>query len=121
MVSDKTKVCNKRRIRRKHIIRKRVTGTALKPRLSVYKSNKYIYIQAIDDDKGFTLASASSLIKNPKSRKLNKEIASKTGEVIGKKLAEKNIKEAVFDRNGFLYSGRIKALADGVRKTGLKF
>lgn len=121
MVIDKVKLNRKRRLRRKRIIKKRISGTVKKPRLSVFKSNKYIYVQAIDDVKGNTLVSATSLSKNVKDRKLNKTVASKIGEEIGKKLLEKKIDTVIFDRNGFLYTGKIKALADGARKAGLKF
>ncbi len=119
----KLELQDKRRLRRKRVIRKKIFGTASKPRLSVYKSNKYIYVQAIDDDKGVTLASSSSLIFRGKGSKikLDKEIASKVGEDIAKKLLEKKIETVVFDRNGFLYTGRVKSLADSARKNGLKF
>lgn len=118
---EKLKLQKKRRLRRKRIIRKKIHGTVNRPRLSVFKSNKYIYAQAIDDDKGNTLIASSSLIYDKKNRKLNKEIAAKVGEDIGKKLLEKKIDTVYFDRNGFLYTGKIKALADGARKAGLKF
>jgi large subunit ribosomal protein L18 len=113
----KLKLQKKRRIRRKYIIRENIFGTAEKPRLSVFKSNKFIYVQAIDDDKGITLASASSL----KEKRLNIKSAAKVGEELAKKLKEKKIDKAVFDRNGFVYAGRLKALADGARKAGVKF
>ena len=118
---EKLKLQKTRRLRRKRIIRKKIHGTSKKPRLSVFRSNKYIYAQAIDDDKGNTIAAVSSLIYDKKKRKLNKEIAAKVGEDIGKKLIEKKINTVYFDRNGFLYTGRIKALADGARKSGIKF
>ena len=118
---NKIKLNKKRRLRRKRIIRKKLFGTLNKPRLSVFRSNKYIYVQVIDDDKGNTVASATSLTKDKKKRKLNKEVASKVGEAIGKKLLEKKINSIIFDRNGFLYAGKIKALADGARKAGIKF
>ncbi|MBN2546155.1 MAG: 50S ribosomal protein L18 [Spirochaetes bacterium] len=111
----------KRRLRRKRIIRKQLAGTLKKPRLSVFKSNKYIYVQAINDDDGNTIAASSSLNLKAKDRKLNKDVAFKVGEEIAKKLLEKKINEAVFDRNGFLYIGRVKSLADGARKQGIKF
>jgi large subunit ribosomal protein L18 len=117
---NKTKLLKKRRIRRKRIIRKRIFGTAGVPRLSVFKSNKYLYIQAIDDEKGHTMFAFSSLNLDEKSRKLNKATAAKVGEAMAKKLTENKIEKAVFDRNGFLYTGRLKALADGMRKAGLK-
>lgn len=118
---NKIKLNKKRRLRRKRLIRKKINGTLNKPRLSVYKSNKYIYVQAIDDEKGITIASESSLTTDKKKRKLNKEVAGKVGEAIGKKLMEKKINSIIFDRNGFLYTGKIKALAEGTRKSGIKF
>jgi large subunit ribosomal protein L18 len=117
----KNELNKKRRTRRKKSIRLKINGTSQKPRLSVYKSNKYIYVQAIDDTEGKTLVSASNLKYEEKEQKLNTKIAVKVGEDIAKKLKEKNISEVVFDRNGFLYTGRIKALADSARKNGIKF
>ncbi len=117
----KVVVRNKRRIRRKRVLRKNLFGTPDKPRLSVFRSNKYIYVQAIDDEKGITLASASNLKYDRKEYKLNLKTSGKVGEEIGDKLLKLNIKSIVFDRNGFLYIGKIKALADGVRKAGIKF
>lgn len=118
---NKIKVLKKRRLRRKRITRKRIHGTNSKPRLSVFKSNKYIYIQAINDDEGETILSYSSVKQDKKDSKLNKKTAEKVGEEFGKKLIEKKIDVAVFDRNGYLYTGRVKALADGIRKAGVKF
>ena len=107
-----------RRIKIKYRIRKSVFGTAERPRLSVFRSNKQIYAQVIDDLAGNTLASASSkgITEGTKS-----EIAEKVGEAIAKKAIEAGITTVVFDRNGFLFHGRVKALADGARKGGLKF
>ena len=118
---QKNDLSKKRRARRKKSIRTTISGTSQRPRLSVYKSNKYIYVQAIDDAEGKTLVSASNLKYDEKERKLNLKIAVKVGEDIAKKLKEKNINEVVFDRNGFLYTGRVKALADAARKNGIKF
>ena len=118
---EKIKLQKIRRIRRKRVIRKNIYGISKRPRLSVFKSNKYIYVQAIDDDKGNTIVSATSLTYDKKNRKMNIEISKKVGEEIGKKLLEKKIKSVFFDRNGFIYTGRIKALADGVRQAGVKF
>jgi len=117
----KIEIQKKRRLRRKRIIRKNIAGTSTLPRLSVFKSNKYIYVQAINDDAGNTIAASSSLNLKGKERKLNKEVAFKIGEEIAKKLLEKKIEQVVFDRNGFLYIGKVKSLADGARKQGLKF
>ncbi len=110
-----------RRAKIKRRIRKKITGTSKLPRLSVYRSNKQIYAQIIDDSKGVTLASASSY-KNKEAEKGNKVDQAK---VVGKELAEKAIKAGVegvvFDRNGYLYHGRVKSLADSAREGGLKF
>jgi len=110
-----------RRLRIKRRIRKTVTGTAARPRLSVYRSNKQIYAQLIDDDSGKTLASASSL-KNADAQKGPKVDQAK---LIGAQIAEAGKKagivDCVFDRNGYLYHGRVKALAESAREGGLKF
>jgi large subunit ribosomal protein L18 len=118
---NKIELIKKRRIRRKRIIRKRIYGTGAIPRVSVYKSNKYLYVQVIDDDKGVTITSASSFNLDKNARKLNKSTAKKVGELLAKKLQENKIDKIVFDRNGFLFTGRIKALADGARSAGIKF
>ena len=107
-----------RRIKIKYRIRKSVNGTAERPRLSVFRSNKQIYAQVINDLTGHTLASASSLglEKMPK-----KEQAAKVGELVAEKAKAAGITSVVFDRNGYLYPGRVKELADGARKGGLNF
>mgnify|MGYP004448732899 CR=1 FL=1 len=110
---------NLRRIKIKKSIRGKVSGTASRPRMSVFRSNKQIYVQVVDDQKGATLVSASSLKLTEKVTK--KEQAAKVGEVIAKKAIEAGISEVVFDRNGYLYHGRIKELADAARNGGLKF
>ena len=112
---------DRKRLRRKVHIRKRVSGTTERPRMTITKSNKSISVQVIDDIKGHTLASASTLEKELESIKATVEGASKLGEVMGKRLLEKNIKTVVFDRNGYLYHGIVKALADGSRKAGIEF
>lgn len=112
---------NRKRLKRKIHIRKRVRGTPEKPRMSVFRSNRNISVQVIDDIKGCTIASASSLEKELKNIKVTVAGAGELGEVIGKRLLEKNIKTVVFDRNGYLYHGLVKALADGARKSGLEF
>ncbi|GHT50274.1 50S ribosomal protein L18 [Bacteroidia bacterium] len=108
-----------RRIKIKQGVRKHVSGTAARPRLSVFRSNKQIYAQVIDDLTGKTLAAASSLGIAEKAPK--KEIASKVGEQIAQKSKEAGIETVVFDRNGYLYHGRVKELAEAARKGGLKF
>jgi len=107
-----------RRIKIKYRIRKRVNGTAERPRLCVFRSNKEIYAQVINDDKGITIASASSrgLDIKPKMQQ-----AAKVGEMISKSAQEAGVTSVVFDRNGYLYHGRVKELADAARKGGLNF
>ena len=112
------------RIRSHNRIRRKVSGTSSCPRLAVFRSNKQIYVQAIDDESGSTLASASTLEKEFKeSGKFggNIDAAKTVGSFIAKRLIEKGVTSAVFDRGGFLYHGRIKALADAAREAGLKF
>jgi large subunit ribosomal protein L18 len=112
---------DRRRLKRKIHIRKRIQGTAERPRMTVTRSNRSLSIQIIDDTKGHTLVSASTLEKDLKSIKANVEGAGQLGEVMGKRLLEKNIKSVVFDRNGYLYHGLVKAMADGARKAGIEF
>jgi large subunit ribosomal protein L18 len=112
---------DRKRLRRKIHIRKRLFGTAERPRMTITKSNRRISVQVIDDSKGHTLASVSTLEKELKNIKATVEGAGKLGEIIGKRLLEKNIKTVVFDRNGYLYHGIVKALADGSRKAGIEF
>jgi large subunit ribosomal protein L18 len=115
---DKNQIKIQKRTRRHKKIRSRVIGTAAIPRLSTFKSNGYIYAQLIDDDKAVTLASASSLgLKAPNKT----DAARETGKALAKKAVEKKIQKVVFDRGGYVYTGRVKALADGAREGGLKF
>ena len=107
------------RERRHKRVRTKVSGTAERPRLCVYRSNSNIYAQIIDDSKGFTLVSASSL--ELKLKNVNIEAATKVGESIAKKAVKAGIKKVVFDRGGYLYHGKIKALADAARENGLEF
>ena len=108
-----------RRTRIKAHIRHKVSGTAQKPRMTVFRSNTQIYAQLIDDINGVTLASASSLGLKEKATKI--EQAAKVGALIAKVAQEAGITEVVFDRNGYLYHGRVKQLADAAREAGLKF
>lgn len=119
MAFDKTK----RRERIKRRVRKIITGTAERPRLTVYRSNKQIYAQVIDDLAGKTLISASSVDKelSGKEFKNKNEQAGAVGELIARRASKAGIENCVFDRNGYLYHGRVKSLADGARKGGLKF
>jgi large subunit ribosomal protein L18 len=108
-----------RRLKIKRSVRNKISGTSERPRLTVFRSNKQIYAQVIDDTTGKTLASASSLkmeVSAPKN-----EIASKVGEQIAKVSLEAGVQTVVFDRNGYLYHGRVKQLADAARNGGLKF
>jgi large subunit ribosomal protein L18 len=114
---SKTKVKNEKRAVRHRRIRARVIGTSEKPRLAVYRSNRYVYAQLIDDAKGVTLGAASSVAL--KGTEL--ENAKKVGQSIATVAKEKGIKAVVFDRGGFLYAGKIKALADSAREAGLSF
>lgn len=115
----------KARLRRKMRIRKRLSGTPDRPRLAVFRSARHIYAQIIDDTKGVTIVSASSLSPEIRDRlgecKGKKEVAKLVGEHIAKRALEKNVKKVAFDRGGYKYHGRVKALADGARETGLEF
>ncbi len=109
------------RIKRHKRVRKKITGTGERPRLSVYKSNRYIYAQLIDDMKGHTLASASSIEEALRTDNVNCEISKQVGLLIGKRAVERGIKIVVFDRSGYRYHGNIKSLAEGARESGLEF
>jgi large subunit ribosomal protein L18 len=110
------------REKKKRRIRGIISGSAERPRLSVFKSARHIYVQAIDDVEQRTLAMASSLEKDfSLASGGNKAAAKEVGRLIAERLQASNIKEAVFDRNGFIYHGRIKEVADGAREAGLKF
>ena len=113
---------NKVRLKRHARVRTELSGTAEKPRLNVYRSNKHIYAQIIDDVKGVTLAQASSQDKDIANTSASKvDLATTVGQEIAKKANDKGIKEIVFDRGGYLYHGRVKALADAARENGLEF
>ncbi len=108
-----------RRVRRKKHVRKTVSGTPERPRLSVFKSNRHLYAQVIDDMSGVTIAYANNMEKDNKAIASTVEGAEKLGVLLGERLKEKNISTVVFDRNGFLYHGKVKAIAEGVRKAGV--
>lgn len=112
---------NRRRAKRKARIRGSVSGTAERPRLSVFRSNRNVYVQAIDDSNGQTIAASSTVTGELKGLTVKTGDAEKVGEAIGKQLLDKKIKQVVFDRNGYLYHGVVKALAEGARKAGVKF
>lgn len=112
---------NRRREARKVHVRKTIRGTAERPRLTVFKSNKYLYVQAVDDEAGVTLAAASTLEEALHGTKATVAGGAKLGELIGARLSEKKIGVVVFDRNGYFYHGIVKAIADGTRKAGIKF
>lgn len=109
------------RARRHARVRKRIRGTAQRPRLAVYRSNKYIYAQVIDDIEGRTIVAASSQESDLRSERLNVETASKVGELLASRAKEVGVDAVVFDRGGYKFHGRIKALAEAARKQGLEF
>ena len=112
------------RLKRKKRIRKKLSGTENRPRMSVFRSAKHIYSQIIDDTKGITLVTASTTEKEViEQQKFDNKTAAATyiGQLIAERATEKGIKSVVFDRNGFLYHGRVKAVSDGARKAGLDF
>ena len=113
-----TKQKEARRVKIKYRVRNKISGTAARPRMSVFRSKKQIYVQVIDDEAGKTLVAASSLGQEACPKK---EQAFKVGEAVAKKALEAGISEVVFDRNGYLYHGRVKEVAEGARKGGLKF
>jgi large subunit ribosomal protein L18 len=115
--ADKNKARQKRHLR----VRNHIAGTAERPRLNVYRSLANIYAQVIDDKKGVTLVSASSQDKDFKNYGGNIEAAKAVGEAVAKRAIEKGITEVIFDRGGYLYHGRIAALAEAAREAGLKF
>jgi large subunit ribosomal protein L18 len=114
----------RKRMKRKGSIRLRIAGTAERPRLSVFRSTRYVYAQAVDDTTGRVVASACELeakLKEAIAGKPKKERARLVGKVIGEKLVAVGVKAVVFDRNGFIYHGRVKEVADGAREAGLQF
>jgi large subunit ribosomal protein L18 len=115
---------NKARLKRHLRVRKKISGTTERPRLSVFRSSKHIYAQLIDDNSGVTLASASTVDKELSGQVDNGgniESARKVGELIAKRAKEKGFDNVVFDRGGYLYHGRVQALADAAREAGLQF
>ena len=111
----------RRRFKRKASIRKKLTGTPERPRMTVFKSNKHLYIQVIDDASGRTLAAASNLEKDLRHLKSKVADAEKLGQALGERLKQKSIDTVVFDRNGYPYHGIVKSLAEGARKAGIQF
>ena len=116
------KVNRKAERERRHIrVRNKISGTAERPRLCVYRSNTNLYVQIIDDVAANTLVSASTLDKEVKTKYANKEAAKEVGALIAKRALEKNIKDVVFDRGGYIYHGVVKELAEAARNGGLNF
>ena len=109
------------RVRRHKRVRNKISGTAECPRLSVFRSNTNLYVQVIDDENQVTLVSASTLDKEVKTKKANKEAAKELGTLIAKKAKAKKIETVVFDRGGYVYHGVVKELADAAREGGLRF
>lgn len=112
---------DRKRLKRKIHIRKSLQGTAARPRMTVTRSNSNLFVQVIDDETGTTLASVSTLEKDLAALKANIASGTKVGEEMGRRLKEKNINTIVFDRNGYLYHGVVKAIAEGARKAGIDF
>lgn len=117
-----TKINRKETRRKRHLkVRNKISGTPERPRLCVYRSNQNIYTQIIDDVAGVTLASASTLDKEIKTKHSNCEAAKEVGALIAKRAIEKNIKKVVFDRSGYIYHGVVKEVAEAAREAGLVF
>jgi len=112
---------DRKRLKRKIHIRKRLSGIPERPRMSVFRSNRSLSIQVVDDTNGYTLVSASTLEKDLQSIKATVAGGERLGEIIGRRLLEKDIKTVVFDRNGYLYHGVVEAMAKGARKAGVQF
>jgi large subunit ribosomal protein L18 len=110
-----------RRVRRKKHVRKLITGSGDRPRMTVYKSGRYLYVQVIDDQTAHTLASASNLEKDLKKIKSTIAGAEQLGQVVAGRLKENKIEKVVFDRNGYAYHGIVKSIAEGARKAGIQF
>ena len=110
-----------RRVRRKKHVRKSVSGVGERPRMTVYKSGRYLYVQVIDDQKAHTLVSATNLEKDLRKIKSNIAGAEQLGQVVAKRLKEKKIDRVVFDRNGYAYHGVVKSIAESARKAGIQF
>lgn len=109
------------RRRRHDHVRKKVFGTARQPRLSIYRSNAHIYAQVIDDDRGHTMASASSLDDSVETDVTKSEAARRVGELVAERALAADVESVVFDRGGFKYAGRVRELAEGAREGGLEF
>ena len=117
-----TKINRKEQRERRHLrVRRKISGTAERPRLCVYRSNSNLYVQVIDDVAGNTLVQASTLDKEVKTKHANKEAAKEVGKLVAKRAIEKNIKSVVFDRGGYIYHGVVKELAESAREGGLEF
>lgn len=117
-----TKIDRKLTRERRHIrVRRKISGTTECPRLCVYRSNKNLFVQIVDDVKQATLVSASTLDKEVKTKHANKEAAKEVGALIAKRALEKNIKNVVYDRGGYVYHGVVKELAEAAREAGLEF
>ena len=117
-----TKINRKEQRERRHLrVRRKISGTAERPRLCVYRSNSNLYVQIIDDVAGNTLVQASTLDKEVKTKHANKEAAKEVGKLVAKRAIEKNIKSVVFDTGGYIYHGVVKELAESAREGGLEF
>lgn len=124
MYKDKVELKKKSKERIRKRIRKKIKGTSLRPRLFIFKSNRYLYAQAVDDEQGRVIASASTLEKEFREQQKNYkniEASRALGEIMARRLKQKKITRIVFDRGAYPYHGRVKALAEAMRKGGLKF
>lgn len=120
---NEVKIKRQMRMRRHRRVRAKIKGTAQKPRLSVFRSNKRVFLQLVDDEKGKTLVSVSSAekLEKGKSKKTKTELAKESGKKLAEMAVEEKIKNVVFDRGGNVYHGRVKAVAEGAREGGLQF
>ena len=122
-MKDKNKLKNEARLKKARRVKAKISGTAAVPRLVVYRSQKHIYAQLVDDSAGSTLVSSSTQNKEMKGKvagKTKRDVSKMVGTLIAEQAKKKNITKAVFDRNGYLYHGRVKAVAEGARENGLK-
>lgn len=123
-MSSRKKTPRAARLRRHRRVRKKVFGTAQRPRLNVFRSLNHIYAQVINDEEGHTLAAASDMepdLRSQRNGKRKTEIAKLVGQVVGQRAKERGVQAVVFDRGGYRYHGRVKALAEGAREAGLQF
>ena len=120
-MENKSKIKAELKERRKLRVRKKLFGTTERPRMSVFRSSKHVYVQVIDDSKGHTLVSASSFEKGSEKNRANKELCREIGKIVADRCKAKNVLQVAFDKNGSRYHGRVQCVAEGAREGGLKF